>query len=142
MHSTFATSTPHRILVVEDEALVALYLEDILRDLGFDVVGPLMRLEPALAEAGRGIEAHAAILDVNIGGQKVFPLADRLEKAGMPLVFATGYGRASIEPRWHRYPILQKPYSTDEVSRALAAVLEPVAFEGGGLPDKSVRAPL
>mgnify|MGYP001557124888 CR=1 FL=1 len=66
----------------------------------------------------------------------------RLEKSGMPLVFATGYGRASIEPRWHRYPILQKPYSTDEVSRALAAVLEPVAFEGGGLPDKSVRAPL
>lgn len=114
------------VFVVEDEALVALNLEDILVDLGCKVVGPAMRLERAEAMVDQGMQADVAILDVNVAGTMVFPFARRLAAAGMPLVFATGYGRSGLPEEFGTRPILQKPYTTDDVRAGLAEALAQV----------------
>lgn len=107
------------VFVVEDEALVALNLEDMLMDLGCVVVGPAMRLDRAMHMAEQGLAADVAILDVNLAGEKVFPLAERLVEAGLPVVFATGYGRAGLTEAFHALPVLQKPYTIEEVAAGL-----------------------
>lgn len=111
-----------RIFVVEDEALVALNLEDMLDELGCTVIGPAMRLGRAREMLDGGFEADAAILDVNIAGEPVFPIAEQLAGKGIPIIFATGYGQAGLPSTWHGNPILQKPYTMDEVSGSLAKV--------------------
>lgn len=113
-----------RVFVVEDEALVAMNLEMILEDLGCQVVGPAMRLEHAEEMVKDGIAADAAILDVNVGGRDVFSVAEDLAEAGLPLVFATGYDRSGIPDVWHGRPILQKPYTTEDVAVSLSRALE------------------
>lgn len=106
------------VLVVEDEALVALNLEDMLNDLGCSVVGPAMRIAKALDMAALpGLDV--AILDVNLAGTPVYPVAEALRTRGVPLVFATGYGRSGLPAEWHAFPILQKPYTADEVLAAM-----------------------
>jgi CheY-like chemotaxis protein len=109
-----------RLFVVEDEALVAMLLEDTLAELGCIVVDLAASVQDAL---GRLIDtvADGAVLDVNIGGEKVFPVADALAERGIPFVFATGYGRAGLD---HRYPaatVLTKPYSPEELANALSS---------------------
>lgn len=112
------------VLIVEDEALVALNLETMLEDLGCQVVGPVMRLDRLDDMISAPLRADAAILDVNIGGKEIFPLAQRLAALGVPLVFATGYGRAGLPEAWHGWPILQKPYSLEEIVRGLMQAME------------------
>ncbi|WP_309085257.1 response regulator [Chelativorans sp.] len=112
-----------RIFVVEDEALVAMNLEMILEDLGCTIIGPAMRFDRAEAMVGGELAADAAILDVNVGGHEVFPLAARLAEKGMPIIFATGYDQSGIPKEWHERPMLQKPYTSDDVARALAQAL-------------------
>lgn len=119
MHSL----TDLRIFVVEDEALVAMNLEMILEDLGCHVVGPAMRFDRAKAMVDNGIIADAAILDVNIGGLEVFPLAEQLHDLGMPLVFATGYDTSSFPEKWCSMPALRKPYTMEEVAQGLDRAL-------------------
>jgi len=107
------------IFVVEDEALVALNLEAMLEDIGCRVIGPAMRFERAEQMMHEGLAADAAILDVNIGGRQVFDLARGLARRGIPIVFATGYGRDGMPGEWLDRPILQKPYVEREVRKAL-----------------------
>ena len=113
-----------RVLVVEDESLVALQLEDMLLDLGCLVVGPAMRLRAAgeLLDSGVGIDC--AVLDVNVCGEMVYPIAERLAEMGIPFIFATGYGRDGVDRRWTSVPILQKPYTSDEIGESLALCLQ------------------
>lgn len=113
-----------KVLVVEDEALVAINLEAILEDLGCQVVGPAMRFERAEALIEADQSAQAAILDVNLGGQPVYPLAERLAARGIPIVFATGYGKAGIPVEWHDRPIIQKPYTMADVRSGLLSALD------------------
>jgi PAS domain S-box-containing protein len=97
-----------RILIVEDEALVAMVLEDQLADLGISVAATCASVPDAM----RAIEANApqaAILDVNLRGQLVYPVADRLLDCGIPFVFVTGYGRESIDRRYAFIRVLEKP---------------------------------
>jgi two-component SAPR family response regulator len=107
------------VFVVEDEALVALNLEDMLDDLGCTVIGTAMRLAKAREMIDEGVDADVAILDVNIAGEPVFPIAEQLVSRGIPIVFATGYGQAGLPTTWHDNPILQKPYTLEEVSCSL-----------------------
>ena len=102
----------NRILVVEDEALVAMALCATLGDLGYVVVGPYSRISEAIG-ALRTNSIDAAILDINLGGEMVYPLADVLADARIPFVFVTGYGAEEIKHRYDRIPILQKPIETD-----------------------------
>jgi CheY-like chemotaxis protein len=112
-----------RVFVVEDETMVLFHLEDMLSALGCTIVGPAMRLEAALDLAQRGDAADLAILDVNIGGQKVFPVAEVLRDRGVPVVFATGYGREGLPAAWADRPVLVKPYTQKDIASAIAAAL-------------------
>ncbi|CAN7458141.1 response regulator [Caulobacter sp. LjRoot300] len=90
-----APANAPRIMIVEDEALVALMVEDLLTDFGCQISGSFGAVEEALAylsDAATPPALDGAVLDVNIGGTMVFPVAERLRAAGIPFVFATGYG--------------------------------------------------
>lgn len=118
-HATPPTIKGLRLFVVEDEALVAMLLEDTLADLGCVVVGLAASVQDALGRLIHTV-ADGAVLDVNIGGEKVFPVADALAERGIPFVFATGYGRAGLDGRYSATPVLTKPYSPEELENALS----------------------
>ena len=107
-----------RVLVVEDEMMVSMLIEDMLDDLGCTVVGPASRLDEALALAGEA-ELDCAVLDVNLGGQSIFPLADFLRAKGAPFAFATGYGDAGLRDVDKGSPVLQKPFRETDLARVL-----------------------
>jgi CheY-like chemotaxis protein len=112
-----------KVLAVEDESLVAMQLEDMLFDFGCEVVGLAMRFSKALELAGSLPEIDFAVLDVNIGGDKVYPVAEALRARAVPIVFATGYGKAGVDPAWHDCPIVQKPYTSQELASHIAAAI-------------------
>jgi DNA-binding response OmpR family regulator len=107
-----------RILVVEDEVLLTLSLEDDLRDAGLFMLGPYTTLELAL-QASRSESFDLALLDVNLRGEAVFPLADELIARNIPIVFLTGYGGADLPERFRALPRLQKPYEPSLLVRQL-----------------------
>lgn len=111
-----------RILIVEDEMLVAMLIEDTIIDLGHEIVGPAMRLETAL-DAVDGENFDFAILDINLAGKPSFPVADRLTDRGIPFMFASGYGAAGLVDPYRDAAILQKPFRPDQ----LASMLERLA---------------
>jgi CheY-like chemotaxis protein len=108
-----------RVLLVDDENLVALLLEDTLAELGHSVVGPVARLATAL-EMARHEAIDVAILDVNINGEMSYPIADVLAARGIPFIFSTGYGR--LPPEYRDRPALRKPFRLDDLQRSLAKV--------------------
>jgi CheY-like chemotaxis protein len=110
-----------RILIVEDEMLVAMNIEDMLLDLGHEVAGLASRLAPALALA-RDALFDVAMLDVNLAGETSFPVADLLIERGIPFLFATGYGPKGIEERYRSHPVLQKPFRSPDLREALEAL--------------------
>ena len=118
MNATPEVTTSPRILVVEDEAMVSMMLEDMLADLGCRVVGPAASLNSGLKLA-QDAEVDAAVLDVNLAGEKAFPIADVLAARGVPFVYATGYGRAGLREDDLSRPVVQKPYSLQELARNL-----------------------
>jgi CheY-like chemotaxis protein len=111
-----------RILVVEDEMLVAMNIEDMLLELGHEVAGLASRLGPALALAGES-RFDAAMIDVNLAGEPSFPVADLLIERGIPFLFATGYGRQGIDERYRDHPMLQKPFRAKDLEKALAEIV-------------------
>jgi CheY-like chemotaxis protein len=111
-----------RILVIEDEAMVSMLIEDALIDMGCVVVAFASRFDDGLAKA-RTLAFDAAILDVNLAGERSFGIADALRQRKLPFVFATGYGMGSIPEPLRNAPILQKPFSPPELERALLAAL-------------------
>lgn len=109
-----------KVLVVEDEALVSMLLEDMLSDLGCEIVGPITRLPEALQLAQDRAQAiDIAILDVNLGGERSFPVAEALEARGCLFVLSTGYDDAGIDERWRARPMLRKPFLPHELEQAL-----------------------
>jgi CheY-like chemotaxis protein len=109
-----------RVLVVEDEAAISLLLEDMLLDFGCEVVGPAARLATALEVAGK--EAlDLAILDVNVAGEPIYPVAEALQARGVPFVFSTGYGSAGIRDEFRERPVLQKPFAQNDLRQKLIA---------------------
>ena len=115
-------SERNRILLVEDEPLIAMMLEDFLDVLGKQVAGTADTVAGALA-AIEGEAPHAAILDLNLrGGEKSTPVAEALAELGIPFVFATGGGDESLDPRFRDRPCLHKPFTMDSVEKVLAAL--------------------
>jgi two-component sensor histidine kinase/DNA-binding response OmpR family regulator len=98
----------NRLLLVEDEALTGMMMSDMLTELGFDVIGPFGRVADAMAAVGRE-DFHAAVLDVNLDGEMVYPVADAVLARGVPFVFVTGYSAEGIDRRFAQIPVLQKP---------------------------------
>lgn len=118
-----------RVLVVEDEMMVAMLLEDMLSDIGCSPVGPATRIETALKLIEHG-GFDIAILDVNLNGDETYPIADALAARTIPFVFASGYSAGGLRKEYRSIPLLQKPFQKRELERALAAVLNhrPAAF--------------
>lgn len=111
-----------RILVVEDEAPIALQLEDMLTELGSAVVGPASRVRQALRLL-EGQSVDAAVLDLNIAGELVYPVAEALEAKGLPYIFATGYGASDLAEPYRSRVVLEKPFLRRDLLRAMQATL-------------------
>ncbi|HEY1750923.1 MAG TPA: response regulator [Caulobacteraceae bacterium] len=111
---------PRRVLVVEDESLVAMLLEDVLGDLGCEVIGPAASVEQALALIAAG-GFDFALLDVKLGAAATsFPVADALRAAGVPFAFVTGYGAESLRPDLRDTPVIAKPIDPEAIAALLA----------------------
>jgi CheY-like chemotaxis protein len=112
-----------KILVVEDETIVSLLLEDMLSELGCSEVWLTANVAAALGVLGTR-RPDAAVLDVNLGRETVYPVADKLAVLEIPFIFATGYGRFGIQEKWASRPIIQKPYDAETLLEAMAEVLK------------------
>jgi CheY-like chemotaxis protein len=110
-----------RVLLVEDEAIIAIMLEDMLVDLGCEVVGPVASFAEAIQLARSEVLA-GAFLDVHLGGESIYPVADLLAARDIPFVFVSGYGRAGIEARYSGAIVLSKPILDADLERAVAAL--------------------
>lgn len=117
-------SQPRRILVVEDEYLIALDVAESLRALGAEVVGPIPTLEKALDAIDADPALDGAVLDVNLHGTMVFPVADRLAERNVPFFFTTGYEGGSIPERYAAIRRCEKPVSGGRLKQALADSFE------------------
>ena len=113
-----------KVLIVEDEALIAMLFEDMLSDFGCDVVGPAMNVRQAM-EVAQSAAIDAAVLDVNLNGESSFPVATLLETRGVPFVFSSGYGANGLPPEWQDRPTLPKPFTSDQVADVLSGLLAP-----------------
>jgi CheY-like chemotaxis protein len=117
-------ATPaRRILVVEDELMIRMLLEDMLGELGYTVAAEAGRLDEAL-EAAKSAEIDVAILDVNLNGQPILPVADALAARGTPFVFATGYGERGLPEPYRDRPTLKKPFQLEGLKQMLDSALK------------------
>jgi CheY-like chemotaxis protein len=112
-----------RVLLVEDEMMICLLLEDMLLEFGCEIIGPACDIRRAIDLAQRHERIDIAILDVNLGGQVVFPVADILAKRGVPFVFATGLGASGLPQVWQGRPSLQKPMTMAQLADSLGSAL-------------------
>lgn len=112
-------SNKRRILIVEDEALVAMLIEDVVGDLGHDVVAVAGRVDDGVAKA-EALEIDCAVLDLNLNGQRTYPVAEALRRRGVPFLFVTGYGAAGLAPGWEGEVVVQKPFQPHELAQGLA----------------------
>jgi CheY-like chemotaxis protein len=110
------------VLIVEDEATVAMLLEDLLLELGCHVTEIAARVDTALTLIGVK-NLDMVILDVNLEGEASYPVADELERRKIPFLFATGYGAQAIPEKYRRHTILQKPFRKQEFEAALLKAL-------------------
>lgn len=118
-----------RVLLVEDESLVAMMMHDLLSEFGFSVLGPIGDLDGALA-AALDQPLDAAVLDVNLNGSPIYPVADQLLSRGLPFVFITGYDTESIGARYPGVGVIQKPIDPETLRVTLSGLLrEPAGAE-------------
>jgi CheY-like chemotaxis protein len=120
---TPAMAARKRILIVEDEMVVAMLVEDMVLELGYEVSGVVSRVGDALALADSG-RFDLAILDVHLSGKLIFPFADALADRGIPFMFATGYGEHGIPPEHLSQMVLQKPFRPADLRRALSRLAQ------------------
>ena len=112
-----------RVLIVEDETLVAMLIEEYLVEMGCEVAFSASRI----AKAFKGLQTSridVAVLDVNVAGESISQLVDVLHQRGIPFIFASGYGPRGVDARWSGSPVLQKPFTGTDLRRALLATLK------------------
>lgn len=110
-----------KILLAEDEELIAMMLEDVLGDVGYIVVSATTLNEGLLAADRESFDA--AVLDVNLGREEVFPLAAKLRDKGVPFLFASGYGNEHVPLEFRDHEVLLKPYDTRTMLAAVSRLL-------------------
>jgi CheY-like chemotaxis protein len=115
--------TKGRVLVVEDEALLSIMLADMLVALGYEIAAICSELAGAVALARTG-SFDLAVLDINLNGQRSFPVAEALQKRELPYLWTSGYSRAILPPRLAAAPFVAKPYDLADLGRALDEIEE------------------
>ncbi|WP_431481153.1 response regulator [Pseudomonas thivervalensis] len=118
-----------RVLVVEDEGAIALLIEEMLEEFGCEVVASVARLATACEVAG-SVQVDLAILDVNLAGERVFPVADILRGRQIPFLFSTGYGASGLPAEYAGCPVLHKPFSQSELQQKIAVTLKEARASG------------
>lgn len=116
--------TKPKVLLVEDEALVAMMMEDVLTDLGWEVAGSFSDVAPTLDWLSRCEHLDAAVLDINLGSENVFPVAEALRARGTPFTFLTGYTAPMGASKFHT-PVLNKPVDIAELEKVLMRFAKP-----------------
>ena len=122
---TDATKASPRVLVVEDDYLIRMLLEDMLADLGYSIAAAVGTIAEASELAATG-EFDVAVLDVNLDGQEIYPVAEILVKRGLPFAFVSGYGEDSLSAPYRGRPALQKPFLAEQLESTLAGLLATV----------------
>ena len=117
---TAGSDPARRVLIVEDEMLIALMLQDMLQDSGHFVEGVATSLQIGLDLAIKA-NAELAILDINLNGEECYPIVEILQQRGIPFVFSTGYGSGTVRPEFDAVPKLVKPYEQDLLVTAIRA---------------------
>ncbi|QXH97457.1 response regulator [Pseudomonas ogarae] len=118
-----------RVLVVEDEGAIALLIEEMLEECGCEVVASVARLAAACEVAGSA-QVDLAILDVNLAGERVFPVAEILQGRKIPFLFSTGYGASGLPAEYAGCPVLHKPFSQSELQQKIAVTLKEARESG------------
>jgi DNA-binding response OmpR family regulator len=119
-----------RLLIVEDEALVAMMIQDVVCDAGAEVVGPAANIDMAMS-ALRDQSVDGAILDVNLSGERIDPVADFLRAHKIPFLFLTGYGKSGIGERFPSAAVVTKPFNDADLLKTVDRVIvksRPVTF--------------
>jgi DNA-binding NtrC family response regulator len=112
-----------RFLLIEDEALILLNLKSALKELGWEVSGTAAKIDAAMKVARTG-SFDAAIIDINLDGAMTYPVADILRERAIPFAFTTGYGRTAIDNAYSDVPVLQKPFSHDQLKAVVSRLLQ------------------
>jgi CheY-like chemotaxis protein len=112
-----------RVLVVEDEYFLADDLSRALTQLGAEVLGPVATREEALDLLASGERIDLAVLDINLQGESVFPVADTLLEQGVPFLFATGYDQTAIPLQYQQVPRWEKPFAPEALAQALSMIM-------------------
>lgn len=117
-----ARGRPLKVLVVEDESVVAMLVEDVLAELGHQVIGVAPTLKDAL-RAATELEFDLAVIDVNLNGERSYPIAEILRAKRLPFVFLTGYGALGLDEQWRNAAVVQKPFEIDDLEAAIERAL-------------------
>jgi len=118
MSAKFSGLNGLRVFVVEDEFAILLLVEDMLKELGCELVGTASRMAKAL-DLLRDRLPDVAVLDVNVAGEAVYPIAEFLAERDVPIILSTGYGPETLDKQWRDRPVLQKPYTLEHLAAAL-----------------------
>jgi CheY-like chemotaxis protein len=111
-----------KVLVVEDEMMIAMLIEDMLDEFGCKLVGPATNVPRALELIDKE-KVDIAVLDLNLDGKDTYAIADALRQKHVPFIFATGYGSTGVRPEYGDRPVLQKPFQAKDLETALAEAL-------------------
>jgi DNA-binding response OmpR family regulator len=117
------SATFQRALVVKDEIMVAMYVEDLLTELGFEVAATATDLDQALRLAQEG-NFDFAVLDINLDGQPSFPVAEVLRERGIPFMFASGYGSKGVNEEFRTAVRIQKPFLGRDLAHAISKIIQ------------------
>jgi CheY-like chemotaxis protein len=107
------------VLLVEDEALIGAMFKQVLGRLGLPVLGPIATLDQAVS-AARVADLRGAVLDVNLAGAPIYPVAEALADRGIPFIFVTGYNQSGMDGRFAQIPLLEKPVDPERLAQLLA----------------------
>jgi len=126
MPGNFKAASRTSILLVEDEVMISMMVADMLEELGYTIAGEAGDIDEGIRLV-QAVDFDIAILDVNVNGKVITPVAEAVQMRGLPLVFATGYGAQGLPEKFRDRPTLQKPFQIETLARTIEAVLKGIA---------------